>query len=308
VRSFHHAEFPAGALAASRERTVSVCLPARDEADTIGPILEAIMPLFDRGVIDQVVVVDDSSDATPEIARSLGAEVYAQSALVPGLGPVQGKGDAMWRALSVLTGDVVCYLDADSQDAGEHFALGLIGPLLLLDDVQFVKAFYRRPWQQGDVTEPAGGGRVTELTARPVLNRFFPELAAIRQPLAGEIAARRELLRQLPFCSGYAVDVALLIDASRVAGPEAIAQVDLDARQNRHQPLADLGRMAGEVLGGMTSRLAADGRLAEPGADTLLSPADDGSFDPVDVGFEERPPMADYEASARRSSFTVASA
>jgi glucosyl-3-phosphoglycerate synthase len=308
LRTFHHAEFSAGALAGSREQTVSICLPARDEAATIGPILEALMPLRERGLVDQIVVVDDSTDGTADIARRLGAEVHAQSALVPELGRVQGKGDAMWRALSVLNGDVVCYLDADSLDLGEHYAVGLLGPLLTDPALQFVKGFYRRPWQDGGVTRPEGGGRVTELTARPMLNRFFPELAQVRQPLAGEIAARRDLLTRLPFCCGYAVDVALLIDASRVAGAGALAQVDLDARQNQHQPLANLGRMAGAVLAGITSRIGADGRLTDRGADTLLSPSDDGAYETVDVGFVERPPMADYVDSARRSRFTVASA
>jgi glucosyl-3-phosphoglycerate synthase len=308
VRTFHHAEFSAGMLAAHRERTVSVCLPARDEAATIGPILEVLMPLRERGVLDQVVVVDDSTDGTADIARRLGAEVHVQSQLVPELGKVQGKGDAMWRALSVLTGDVVCYLDADTENLGEHFAVGLIGPLLTDPRLRFVKAFYRRPWRQGSVSQPAGGGRVTELTARPMINRFFPELAEVRQPLAGEIAARRELLVQLPFCCGYAVDVALLIDASRVAGVDALAQVDLEARQNQHQPLSELGRMAGSVLAGITSRLGSEDRLADRGADTLLCPSEDGGFEPVDVGFVERPPMADYVDSARRSRFTVASA
>jgi glucosyl-3-phosphoglycerate synthase len=235
--------------------------------------------------------------------------VHAQSRLVPELGPVKGKGDAMWRALSVLTGDVVCYLDADSEDLGEHFALGLIGPLLTDERLRFVKGFYRRPWQQGGVVAPEGGGRVTELTARPLLNRFFPELSSVHQPLAGEIAARRDLLTRLPFCCGYAVDVALLIDAWRTAGIDALAQVDLDARQNRHQPLADLGPMAAAVLAGVTSRLAADGRLTDRGQDAMLLPAGGSRFSTRDVGFEERPPMADYYGeSARRSNVTVASA
>jgi glucosyl-3-phosphoglycerate synthase len=150
---------------------------------------------------------------------------------------------------------------------------------------------------------------VTELTARPLLNRFFPELATVHQPLAGEIAARRDLLLALPFCCGYAVDVALLIDAWRTAGIDALAQVDLDARQNRHQPLADLGPMAAAVLAGVTSRLAADGRLTDRGQDALLVPSGGSRFSQRDVGFEERPPMADYAGDrARRSSVTVASA
>ena len=287
---------------------MSIVLPARNEAATIGSILEVLMPLRRRGVIDQVIVADDSTDGTGDIARRLGAEVHDQSRLCERLGPVQGKGDAMWRALSVATGDIVCYLDADSEDMGEHFALGLIGPLLTDERTQFVKAFYRRPWQQGGVKQPDGGGRVTELTARPLLNRFYPDLAQVRQPLAGEIAARRDLLMRLPFCCGYAVDIALLIDAWSAAGSDAIVQVDLDARQNRHQPLAELGPMAASVLAGVTTRLVRDGRLIDPGASGFLAPAAQGDFDARDAAFVERPPMADYAARAPRSNFTVASA
>ncbi|MGH2871056.1 MAG: glucosyl-3-phosphoglycerate synthase, partial [Solirubrobacteraceae bacterium] len=235
-RTFHHSEFPAALLAAQRSETVSICLPARDEEGTIGAIVSALMPLRTLGVIDQIVVVDASTDATPEIARSLGAEVHDQAMLRPELGPVLGKGDAMWRALEVLTGDVICFLDADSGHFGAHFACGLLGPLLCTNEVAFVKGLYRRPFRVGDTTVPNGGGRVTELTARPLLNLFYPDLAAVGQPLAGEVAARRELLERLPFVTGYGVDIALLLDAYRVAGLDVLAQVDLDERQNNHQP------------------------------------------------------------------------
>jgi len=280
MRTFTHRAFTADLLAATRAASVSVCLPARDEAATIGAILEVLMPLRERGVVDQVVVADDSTDGTGDIARALGAEVHDQSALLPELGRVRGKGDAMWRALSVLHGDVVVYLDADTQDFGERFVLGLAGPLVAPGSgLSFVKGFYRRPVKVGGAQLPDGGGRVTELTARPLLDRFFPELAGFRQPLAGEIAARRDLLERLPFATGYAVDVALLIDAWRAAGLDALAQVDLDVRQNRHQPLADLGPMAAAVLAAVTTRLEQDGRL-QPSGPPLL----------------ERPPMASLRA------------
>ena len=282
MRTYDHRTFSARDIALTRERSISVCLPARDEATTIGPILEVLMALRERGVIDQVVVADDSTDDTMAIARGLGAEVHRQADLMPEHGPVRGKGDAMWRALSVLTGDVICYLDADSEDFGEHFAVGLIGPLARGGDLRFVKGFYRRPWRHGDSVEPHGGGRVTELLARPMLGRFFPDLAAFHQPLAGEVAARRELLMALPFATGYAVDVALLIDAWRVAGIDALAQVDLRVRQNRHQPLADLVPMAGEVLAGIASRMQSEGMLVAPGAGEPLL---------------ERPPMASLAAA-----------
>jgi glucosyl-3-phosphoglycerate synthase len=212
--------------------------------------------LRERGVLDQVVVVDASTDGTGDIAARLGAEVYAQAALMPSFGPVLGKGDAMWRALSVLRGDVICFVDADTERFGPHFACGLVGPLVLDPELQFVKGFYRRPFRLGDEIAPEGGGRVTELTARPLLKLFYPALADIRQPLAGEIAAHRDLLERLPFATGYAVEIAMLIDAYELAGPGAIAEVDLDERQNRHQPLSELGPMATAVMQAVLDRSA----------------------------------------------------
>jgi len=257
-----HGEFPPERLAAERECGVSVCLPARNEARTIGPILSELMPLRALGVVDQIVVVDRSSDDTAEIARRLGAEVHSQDDLMPELGPVLGKGDAMWRALPVLTGEVICFLDADSEEFGAHFASGVLGPVLCRPEISFVKGFYRRPFRIGETTVPDGGGRVTELTARPLLNLFYPDLAAIRQPLAGEIAARRELLERLPFATGYGVDIGLLIDVYAAIGLDGIAQVDLEVRQNAHQPLRDLGPMASAVLETVAARLEREGRLA----------------------------------------------
>jgi len=274
ARAVHHSAYPAARIAAEREATVSICLPARDEAGTIGPILDALMPLLERGVVDQVLVADESSDGTADIAAVCGAEVVRQSSLCAELGPVQGKGDAMWRALSVLHGDVVCYLDADSEDLGEHFACGLIGPLVCGDPdelPQFAKSFYRRPFKsdEGQVTAH-GGGRVTELLARPMLRRYFPELAGFAQPLSGEIAARRSLLAGLPILCDYAVDVALLIDVWRVVGLAGMVEVDLDCRQNRHKALHELGPMADAVLAAIVSRL--DGPLAGATAELTERP------------------------------------
>ena len=283
-RTYHHTRFPIARVAAEREATVSVCLPARNEAPTIGPILECLMPLVDQDVVDQVVVVDDSTDGTGDIARACGAEVHDQSSLCGHLGPVQGKGDAMWRALSVLHGDVVVYLDADSERFGAHFAAALAGVVAIPGPVTFAKAFYRRPFKVDDAAEqPTGGGRVTELCARPLLRAFFPELAEVRQPLAGEIAVRRDLLERLAFPCGYAVDIALLIDAWAEIGLEGLAQVDLDVRQNRHRPLEELGPMAEAVLCAVTDRLQRDGRLL-PGA--------------AHQPWPERPPMAFEDLAA----------
>jgi glucosyl-3-phosphoglycerate synthase len=295
--TFSHTQFGIQRLAALRKPTVSVCLPARDEAATIGAILERLAPLRDAGIIDQVVVVDHSTDGTGEIAQALGAEVHHQDELMPEHGPVLGKGDAMWRSLAVLRGEVICFLDADSEQFGPHFALGLLGPLLDEPAISFVKGFYRRPFRAGEVILPDGGGRVTELTARPLLNLFYPELAAVVQPLAGEIAARREVFERLPFVTGYGVDIALLIDAHAMLGLDAIAQVDLDVRQNAHQPLRDLGPMAFAVLQAVAARLEREGRLHGPLASAFTILGDTGpettASKPV-----QRPPLCSLPAAA----------
>lgn len=282
--TFSHRAFAPAELAAARDHTISICLPARDEAQTIGQIIEALEPLRQCGLVDQLVVVDDSSDDTASIARRLGAEVHDQSTLMPELGPLQGKGDAMWRALSVLRGELICFLDADSERFGPHFAYGLLGPLITHPEISFVKGFYRRPFKIGDTTLPDGGGRVTELTARPLLKLFYPELAGIEQPLAGEVAARRSLLEELPFVTGYGVDIALLIDAYQAVGLSGMAQVDLDVRQNAHQTLRELGPMASAVLHAVSSRLEREGRLR-------------GAL-PAPDGLVERPPRRSLRAAA----------
>jgi glucosyl-3-phosphoglycerate synthase len=281
LRSFHHSEFAADRLRAARTQTISVCVPAREEAATIAGVVAPLIELREAGVVDQVVVVDASSaDGTAAIAAGLGADVFDQAELMPAYGPVLGKGDAMWRALSVMSGELVCFVDADSEDFGTHFALGLLGPLVCEPGVQFVKGFYRRPFKDAGGTARGGGGRVTELTARPLLEAFYPPLAQMRQPLAGEMAARRELLEQMAFCTGYAVEMGLLLDVHAAAGLDAMAQVDLDVRQNRHQPIADLAPMADAVLAAVTSRLRREGRLLDAAAGELL----------------ERPPLAQLRA------------
>jgi glucosyl-3-phosphoglycerate synthase len=265
VRAFHYTDFPADRLRAERTETVSVCAPAREESATIARVVAPLVALREAGVVDQVVVLDDDSrDHTGAIAADLGADVVRPATLLPAFGPVLGKGDAMWRALSVLTGELVVFVDADSEDFGAHFACGLLGPLICRPKTQFVKGFYRRPFRSGAVAvQPTGGGRVTELTARPLLAAFYPELAGVHQPLAGEVAARRELLERVPFCTGYGVDIALLLDVYASAGIDALAQVDLDVRQNRHQPLERLAPMSAAVLRAVMARLRDEGRLAD---------------------------------------------
>jgi glucosyl-3-phosphoglycerate synthase len=265
TRTFHHSLYSPALIAAARAQRglgVSVCLPARECAQTVEGHVRALMGLREAGAIDEVVVIDaGSADGTAAVAARAGAVVHQESELMPELGPVLGKGDAMYRALAVLRGEIVCYLDADTAGASAHYATGLLGPLVCEQGIEFVKAFYRRPFEHGGVSLPEGGGRVNHLLARPALELFYPELAAVSQPLAGEVAARRELLERVPFASGYGVEIGMLIDAWREVGLGGIAQVDLDEHRNRHQPLAALEPMARTVLATIARRVQAEGRL-----------------------------------------------
>ncbi|HWJ49514.1 MAG TPA: glucosyl-3-phosphoglycerate synthase [Solirubrobacteraceae bacterium] len=271
ARSFHHSLYPAERIAAERTQSVSVCLSARECAATIGHVVGELVALRELGAIDEVVVVDAASvDGTAEIAARANASVYQEAELMGSHGPVLGKGDAMWRALSVLDGELVCFLDADTEEFSPHFATGLIGALVCEPDVSFVKGFYRRPLDHGGVSDGEGGGRVNHLMARPALALFYPELAGVRQPLAGEVAARRELLEALPFATGYGAEIAMVIDAWRRVGLEGMAQVDLDEHRNPHQPLSALTGMAATVLGAIARRAEQDGRLHDVDVPALV--------------------------------------
>ncbi len=271
ARSFHHSLYPAERIAAERTQSVSVCLPALECAATIGHVVGELVALRELGAIDEIVVVDaGSADGTAEIAARAGASVYQEAELMGSHGPVLGKGDAMWRALSVLDGELVCFLDADTEDFSSHFATGLLGALVCEPEVSFVKAFYRRPLDRGGVSDGEGGGRVNHLMARPALALFYPELAGVRQPLAGEVAARRELLEALPFATGYGVEIAMVIDVWRRVGLDGMAQVDLDEHRNPHQPLSALTGMATTVLGTIARRAEQDGRLRDVDVPALV--------------------------------------
>jgi glucosyl-3-phosphoglycerate synthase len=274
-RSFHHGDFSELAESGGKRPTTTLILPARNVAQTVGPILDVVMALRARtGLPDQVLVIDaDSADGTADTARAHGAEVYSENEVLPEYGPAQGKGDAMWRGLSVARGDIVMFADADTADFGEHFIYGTLGPLLADPAIGFCKAAYRRPFTQGEKSVADGGGRVTELMAKPLLNRFYPELAGFVQPLAGEFAARRELFRNLPFVTGYGVEIGLLIDVLTAIGLAAMAQVDLGARQNRHQPLRDLARMSSAVLQAMSLRVPMPEQRS-PGPPAAFRPPD----------------------------------
>jgi glucosyl-3-phosphoglycerate synthase len=291
-RTYAATDFPLERLLVAKgATTVSVVLPAREVADTIGPILAALAPLRDAGLLDELLVIDAASaDGTAERARAAGAAVVQEAEVLSEHGPARGKGDALWRAVHATTGDLVAFLDADSADFDARGAVqGLIGPLLTDTGVAFVKGAYHRPLTVGAEVVPEGGGRVTELLARPLLNRYVPELAGIVQPLAGEVAARRALLEALPFPVGYGVEIANLLDALDHAGLDALAQVDLGERRNAHQPLHALSAMAYAVLVAAERRIHSDEIATAP--PPLVRPRSDGSLAAADVAVDERPPL-----------------
>ena len=249
--------------------TVSAILPCRNVAETVGAIIDEIHAVNERAagypLVDQILVVDaDSPDGTANVAASRGAEVYSENELLSHYGGVHGKGDAMWRALSVARGDLVMYVDADTRDFKPQLVYGVLGPILYVPGVRFVKAAYRRPFKSYETVEVDGGGRVTELSAKPLFNLFYPELSGFVQPLAGEFVADKELFCSIPFLTGYAVETGIMVDVLKQVGLGAMAQVDLGTRQNRHQPLRDLSRMSYAVLRAVARRMRQEGRLNQP--------------------------------------------
>lgn len=234
---------PAPSLAALKAASglrVTVCIPARDEAVTVAAVVGPVAAALDQ-LVDELIVVDDcSTDGTGPIAEAFGARVVRRDT-----GP--GKGAAMAAGVAASTGDIVVFLDADVRNFGVHYVTRLIEPLVADPTFVMVKGTYQRP---GD----AGGGRVTELLARPLLRRLFPELAFVRQPLAGEVAVRRDALEGLVLETGYGVEVGMLLDVARRFGPSAIAQADLGARIHRNRPLAELAGQADEVLEAVLAR------------------------------------------------------
>ena len=282
VRRIDHRALDVGKLAdAKGTRSTSVCLPARNEAETVGTIVERVAG---HPLVDEVVVVDDhSDDGTGEAAAAAGATVVRAADVLTAYGKGPGKGQALWKAVASSTGELIAFCDADLRDFKPHFITGLLGPLLDDPEAAFVKAYYRRPGPEG---QPRGGGRVTELVARPMLHLLFPEIADVIQPLAGEFAARRSVFERLPFVDGYGVDIGLLIDAARSCGFERLVQVDLGVRTHRNRSLDELGPMATIVLMTVLRRAGID----EIPGDVVLDQPD---LLAVHVRYSERPPLID---------------
>ena len=311
-RSLAARDFDAGGVAAAKAgRRLSVVLPARNEEATVGAIVTALREQLVAAVplLDEIVVIDsDSTDGTAAVARAAGATVYAQSEILPDCGSVPGKGEALWKSLAATTGDVVAFIDADLREFDPAFAVGLLAPLVLDPSLRFVKGCYDRPLADGVTVLPSGGGRVTELVARPLIDAWWPELAGFVQPLAGEYAATRETLECIPFARGYGVELALLIDVLDLVGLEAMAQVDLGTRRHRNSPDGDLARMASQIQLTALDRLVRDGRLtahADPDPRlTTFARSPSGAYTPTTTRIEtgDRPPMREVRAQLRAGS------
>ena len=260
--SFHAGEFAdikkLVGLKQKQGLKISLGLPTLNEEETIGNIINTIKnELYDKyPLVDEIVVIDSSStDSTVEIAKSYGVEVYDEDEILPAWGTKSGKGGALWKSLYVLKGDIIIWIDTDIKNIHPRFVYGLVGPLIKYPSIKYVKGFYRRPVKIDDHFFETGGGRVTELTARPLINLFFPELSGLIQPLSGEYAGRREVLEQVGFYSGYGVEIGLLIDILEKFGLDAIGQVDLIERIHRNQPLTSLSKMSSAIIQVVIDRL-----------------------------------------------------
>lgn len=270
-------------------RTVSVVLPALNEEQTVAGVVDTVHPLL-GGLVDELIVLDSGSeDRTAERAAGAGATVISREEAVPTLRPVPGKGEVLWRSIAASTGDLIAFVDSDLINPDPAFVPKLLGPLLMGDGVHLVKGYYRRPLRLSGAEDANGGGRVTELVARPLLAALRPELTRILQPLGGEYAGTRELLSAVPFAPGYGVEMGLLLDTYDRLGLNAIAQVNLGVRKHRNRPLAELGVMSRQIIGTMLRRCGVE----DSGAALTQYLVDGDSFVPstTEVDLLDRPPM-----------------
>lgn len=293
-------------IAAKRGRTISVVLPALDEEDTVADVIASMTPHL-GSLIDEVVVLDSgSTDRTAVRARAAGATVVSREEVLPGLPVVGGKGEVLWRGVAATSGDIVVFVDSDLVEPGSHFVPSLVGPLLMHEGVELVKGFYRRPLTIGDSTDEDGGGRVTQLTVRPLLTALRPELAGVFQPLGGEYAATRRLLESLPFAPGYGVEIGLLLDTYHRSGAGTIGQVGLGTRRHRNRPTSELAVMSRHIIATMFSRLG----LSDSGAGftTFSTTGSQLSMSVAPLSLVDRPPLItvdDYNRLTRRPAMSA---
>lgn len=308
MQRFHHTQFADARhlsdLKLAAGQSISVCIPTLNEAETIGGIVGTIRAeLVERvPLVDEILVIDSgSTDGTRDLAARAGARVFQSAEIAPETGSLTGKGENLWKALQAAKGSIICYIDGDIANFHPGFVTGLVGPLLADPGIDYVKAYYERPLARGDATHATGGGRVSEILVRPMISLFYPELATILQPLAGEYAARRGLLESLPFPAGYGVEIAHLIDLARAGMLERIAQTDLEKRIHRNRDDGDLGDTAFAILRVILRRLERDGKLS------LAAPLpdlhqrwliDETSVEAVskNIPEPERPPLRPQEA------------
>lgn len=283
---FHHAQFADvdALVALKKSHRISVCIPTLDEADTIGAIVSTIRETLvsQHGFVDEILVIDSGSlDGTRDIAAAAGGIVHLASDILADSESHQGKGENLWKALHVSAGDIICYIDGDISNFHPGFITGLVGPLLIEPEIDYVKAYYERPLAYGDEFHSTGGGRVSEILIRPLISLFYPELGGILQPLSGEYAARRSTLESLAFPVGYGVEIAHLIDLAKEGNIHRIAQTDLVKRVHRNRDDDELGSMAFALLRVIIRRLERDGKisLAKPLPDLYQSwTVDAGGF------------------------------
>ena len=293
------AEHPAQLAATKRAAgmRVSVCLPALNEAPTVGTICRTVRDglMGPEGLVDELIVIDSgSSDGTADVAASNGATVIGFDRAQAVAPTASGKGAALWSSLAAATGDIVVWLDSDTKNFGEHFVSQLVAPFFRDPGLKLVKAFYERPIGDGDTFSAAGGGRVTELVVRPMINLLYPALAGVIQPLAGECAVRRNALMEIPFMAGYGVDVAILIDVVEKWGLDVLAQADLGVRMHRNRDLMELGRMSFDIIRTMVGRFEDLGVLkaAGPRDPGLVQFLEDEPHLTNSVELVELPPVA----------------
>ena len=286
-------------LKKKQKLSISVCLPTLNTAGTLDFILRVLTDILvkEYPLIDEIAVIDGrSTDETVKIAEKYGVAVYYDDEGFADLPAASGKGDALWRSIYHLKGDIIAWLDSDIKNIHPRFVYGTVGALLADPTIGYVKGFYERPITQGGVSKPSGGGRITELVTRPIFNLWYPELAGLIQPLSGEYAGRRELLESVPFVTGYGVETALLIDTLDKFGLDSIAQVNLETRIHANQSLSALGRMAFGVLQTAFMRLERDQKVEtreryKTTLNVIKHTGGDYSVEPREIEVIERPPM-----------------
>lgn len=295
-------------LKQKQDLTISLALPALNEEETVGRVIRTIRNalVLRYPLLDEIVLIDsNSTDRTRQIAEKIGVPVHIHQHILPQYGARKGKGEALWKSLYCTRGDIVIWVDTDIVNIHPRFIYGLIGPLLLRPEIDFVKGFYRRPLKVGNKMQAGSGGRVTELTARPLLNLFYPELSGMMQPLSGEYGGRRKVLEQLPFFSGYGVEIGLLIDMLERFGLGSIGQVDLQERVHHNQPLEALGKMSFAIIQAVIRKL--EGKYGQSILENinktmkLIRYEQDRFFlDIEEIAEGERPPMIEVSEYIER--------